>query len=51
MKDAGYAKGSDGIYAKGGKKLELELVFPSDFADWSSAATTPPSRSRSSASR
>ena len=39
MKDAGYAKGSDGIYAKGGKKLELELVFPSDFADWSSAAT------------
>ena len=39
MKDAGYAKGSDGVYAKGGKKLELELVFPSDFADWSSAAT------------
>ena len=39
MKDAGYAKGSDGIWAKGGKKLELELVFPSDFADWSSAAT------------
>lgn len=39
MKDAGYAKGSDGVWAKGGKKLELELVFPSDFADWSSAAT------------
>jgi peptide/nickel transport system substrate-binding protein len=39
MKDAGYAKGTDGIWAKGGKKLELELVFPSDFADWSSAAT------------
>jgi peptide/nickel transport system substrate-binding protein len=39
MKDAGYAKGSDGIWAKGGKKLEYELVFPSDFADWSSAAT------------
>ncbi|HEX9435835.1 MAG TPA: ABC transporter substrate-binding protein [Candidatus Limnocylindria bacterium] len=39
MKDAGYAKGSDGIWAKGGKKLELELVFPSDFADWASAAT------------
>jgi peptide/nickel transport system substrate-binding protein len=38
MKDAGYAK-VDGVYAKGGKKLELELVFPSDFADWSSAAT------------
>jgi len=39
MKDAGYAKGADGVWAKGGKKLELELVFPSDFADWSSAAT------------
>jgi peptide/nickel transport system substrate-binding protein len=39
MKDAGYAKGSDGVWAKGGKKLELELVFPSDFADWASAAT------------
>ena len=38
MKDAGYAK-VDGVYAKGGKKLELELVFPSDFADWASAAT------------
>jgi peptide/nickel transport system substrate-binding protein len=39
MKDAGYAKGSDGIYAKDGKKLEFELYYPSDFADWSSAAT------------
>ncbi len=39
MKEAGYAKGSDGIYAKDGKKLEFELYFPSDFADWSSAAT------------
>jgi peptide/nickel transport system substrate-binding protein len=38
MKDAGYTKPS-GIWEKGGKKLELELVFPSDFADWSSAAT------------
>jgi peptide/nickel transport system substrate-binding protein len=38
MTDAGYAKGSDGIYAKDGKKLEFELYFPSDFADWSSAA-------------
>ncbi len=38
MKDAGYAKGSDGIWAKGGQKIEYELVFPSDFADWSSAA-------------
>lgn len=39
MKDAGYAKGTDGIWAKGGKKLELELVFPSDFVDWASGAT------------
>lgn len=38
MKDAGYAKGADGVYAKDGKKLEYELYFPSDFADWSSAA-------------
>lgn len=38
MKDAGYAK-VDGIWAKGGKKLEFEMTFPSDFADWSSAAT------------
>ena len=38
MTDAGYAKGSDGIYAKDGKKLEFEMYFPSDFADWSSAA-------------
>jgi peptide/nickel transport system substrate-binding protein len=38
MTDAGYAKGSDGIYAKDGKKLEFELYFPSDFADWASAA-------------
>ncbi len=39
MKDAGYAKGSDGVWAKDGKKLELELYYPSDFSDWSSAAT------------
>lgn len=38
MTAAGYAKGSDGIYAKDGKKLEFEMYFPSDFADWSSAA-------------
>src|SRR2546430_1915932 len=38
MTAAGYTKGSDGIYAKDGKKLEFELYFPSDFADWSSAA-------------
>ena len=39
MKDAGYAKGSDGIYAKGGKALAYELYFPSDFQDWAAAAT------------
>ena len=38
MTDAGFAKGSDGIYAKGGKSLAYELYFPSDFADWTSAA-------------
>jgi peptide/nickel transport system substrate-binding protein len=38
MQAAGYAKGSDGIWAKDGKKLEFELYFSSNFADWSSAA-------------
>jgi peptide/nickel transport system substrate-binding protein len=38
MTAAGYAKGGDGIWAKGGQKLEFELYFPSDFADWSAAA-------------
>jgi peptide/nickel transport system substrate-binding protein len=39
LKDAGYAKGGDGIYAKGGKPLAFELYFPSDFQDWAAAAT------------
>jgi peptide/nickel transport system substrate-binding protein len=39
MKDAGYAKGTDGIYAKAGKALSFELYFPSDFQDWAAAAT------------
>jgi peptide/nickel transport system substrate-binding protein len=38
MTQAGYAKGSDGIWAKGGQKLEFDLVYPSDFVDWASAA-------------
>ena len=38
LKDAGYAKGTDGIYAKDGKKLEFEMQYPSDFADWSAVA-------------
>ncbi len=39
MKDAGYARGSDGIWAKDGKKLEFDMQYPSDFADWSAVAT------------
>jgi len=39
MKAAGCSRGGDGIWAKDGKKLEFEMYFPSDFADWSSAAT------------
>ncbi len=39
LKGAGYAKGSDGIWAKDGKKLEFDLQYPSDFADWSAVAT------------
>jgi peptide/nickel transport system substrate-binding protein len=38
MKDAGYAKGSDGVWAKDGQKLEFELTFPAEFADWSASA-------------
>lgn len=39
MKDAGYARGSDGVWAKDGKKLEFDMQYPSDFADWSAVAT------------
>jgi len=39
LREAGYAKAADGVYAKDGRRLELELYYPSDFADWSSAAT------------
>jgi peptide/nickel transport system substrate-binding protein len=38
MTDAGFTKGGDGIWAKGGKPLAYDLYFPSDFADWTSAA-------------
>jgi peptide/nickel transport system substrate-binding protein len=38
MKAAGFAKGADGVWGKDGKKVEYELYFPSDFADWSAAA-------------
>ena len=39
MKDTGFARGSDGIWAKDGKKLEYDMQYPSDFADWSAVAT------------
>jgi peptide/nickel transport system substrate-binding protein len=39
MKDAGFARGSDGVWAKDGKKLEFDMQYPSDFADWSAVAT------------
>jgi peptide/nickel transport system substrate-binding protein len=38
MTEAGYAKGSDGVWAKGGQKLEFEMTFPAEFADWSASA-------------
>lgn len=39
MKDAGYARGSDGVWAKDGKPLSFDMQYPSDFADWSAVAT------------
>jgi peptide/nickel transport system substrate-binding protein len=38
MQEAGYAKGGDGVWAKGGQRLEFELTFPAEFADWSASA-------------
>ncbi len=38
LTDAGYAKGSDGIYAKGGKRLSFELRSVDSYTDWNSAA-------------
>jgi peptide/nickel transport system substrate-binding protein len=38
MKEAGYTKGSDGVYAKDGQRLEFEMTFPAQFADWSASA-------------
>ena len=31
---AGFTKGSDGIYAKGGKKLSFKVTVPGDFSDY-----------------
>ncbi len=35
---AGYAKGSDGVWAGPDGRLEFELTAPAEFADWSAAA-------------
>jgi peptide/nickel transport system substrate-binding protein len=34
LESAGYKKGSDGIYAKGGQKLSFKLNLPSPYTDW-----------------
>lgn len=40
LKDAGYAKGSDGIYAKGGVRLgPYKLITPTGWTDWNAALT------------
>jgi peptide/nickel transport system substrate-binding protein len=38
LESAGYAKGSDGIYAKDGKKLSMRLDVVTGFTDWISGA-------------
>jgi len=38
LRDAGFSKGGDGVWAKDGKKLEFDMQYPSDFADWSAVA-------------
>lgn len=39
LTDAGYKKGSDGIYAKNGKKLSLTLQVVSGWSDWDTTAS------------
>ncbi|HEX2857995.1 MAG TPA: ABC transporter substrate-binding protein [Propionibacteriaceae bacterium] len=40
IKDAGYTKGSDGIYAKGGVRLgPWKLITPTGWTDWNAALT------------
>ena len=40
LKDAGYTKGSDGIYAKGGVRLgQWKLITPTGWTDWNAALT------------
>ncbi|MDT0612147.1 ABC transporter substrate-binding protein [Streptomyces lancefieldiae] len=40
LQDAGYTKGSDGIYAKGGKKLALTVKVVSGWTDYITAVNT-----------
>ncbi|QNK79249.1 ABC transporter substrate-binding protein [Nakamurella sp. PAMC28650] len=37
LESAGWVKGSDGIYAKGGKKLSFPVEIPSGYSDWVAA--------------
>ncbi|GHO46614.1 ABC transporter substrate-binding protein [Ktedonospora formicarum] len=36
LEQAGFSKGSDGIYQKGGKKISFKMIVPSGWADWES---------------
>lgn len=39
LKKAGFQKGPDGVWASArGERLEFELMFPAEYADWSAAA-------------
>ena len=39
LKSLGFEKGADGIWvAPNGKRMEFELIFPAEFADWAAAA-------------
>ena len=38
LSDAGFTKGSDGIYQKGGKRLSFTLRSVDSYSDWNSAA-------------
>jgi len=38
LTDAGYAKGSDGIFAKDGKKLDFKIRLVQGYSDWEAAA-------------
>jgi peptide/nickel transport system substrate-binding protein len=38
LKDAGFTKGSDGIYAKNGQRLSFELISVIGYTDWNAMA-------------